>query len=281
MVQLRGFLGFWIICAILLVPSRAAYSEVEVAAISRPSADVTLSFVRPGRIAEVSVKEGDSVKPGELLVQQDAAAEQALLRQIQAQSEDTTQIEARKATLDQKRIDLKRFERAAERGSATDLEVDHARLDVLIAELSLRVARFQHEQDIRKYNEAKLRVANLGLKSPIAGRVERVHVETGESVRPLAEVVRVVRTNPLWIDVQVPLAKAKILKRRGAARVRFPGSAEMSVQGRIIYVSTVADAASATLRARIEVPNDAERPAGEHVTVSLGDSEGDQEENER
>ena len=254
---------------ILVMPNTPAYAvpDVPITAITSPSADVTLSFIQPGRIAKVLVKEGDSVKAEQLLVRQDDAAEQAQLLQIKAQSEDTTQIEAAEASLAQKRVDLKKLEWVASRGSATELEVEHAKLDVKIAELSLRVARFEHEQSKRKYEEAKIRVDNMSLKSPITGTIDKVEVEVGESVNGLADVVRVVKTDQLWIDVHVPLAKGRTLSPGQIAKVKFPDSDEKPSEGTIIYISTVADAASSTLRARIEVANKSKRPAGEHIRV--------------
>jgi RND family efflux transporter MFP subunit len=260
--------SFWCYLVISIVMSAvSAHADFGIAAITNPSADVTLSFVLPGRIAEVHINEGDRVKAGKILVQQDDAADQAQLIQIKAQSEDTTQIEAAQASLDQKRVDLKKIEWVAKRGSATELEVEHAKLDVKIAELSLKVAEFEHKQSERKYKEAQIRVDNMGLKSPIDGRVEKVDVEVGESVKGLDDVVRVVKTDPLWIDVPVPLAEGRTLKLGQNTKVTFPDAEQTPVEGKVIYISTVADAASATLRTRIEVPNKLKRPAGEHVRV--------------
>ena len=247
--------------------SRNTYSQTDIPAITNPSADVILSFVQAGRIAKVHVVEGGSVKADELLVQLDDSVDQAQLAQIKAESEDTTQIEASLASLEQKKVDLKKLEKAAARDAATELEVEHAKLDVKIAELSLEVAKFQHEQAKRKYEEFKIRVENMRLKSPIDGRVEKINVETGESVNALAEVVRVVQIDPLWLDVHVPLEKASTLKNEKGAKIVFPGSEKVSAEGKIIYIAAVADAASDTLRVRIEVPNKSSRPAGEHVTV--------------
>ncbi len=264
--RLFSFLVISSVILILAIPAPAG-SVAGIAAITIPSADVTLSFIQPGRIAKVLVKEGEDVKAGQLLIQQDDAAEQAQLLQIKAESENTTQIEAAQASLDQKRVDLKKLEWAAGRGSATKLEVEHARLDVKIAELTLKVAQFEHEQSKRKYKVAQIRVDNMSLKSPIDGRVEKVEVEVGESVNGLADVVRLVNTDQLWIDVPVPLAKSRTLRLRQTAKVKFPDAEQTPVEGKIIYISTVADAASATLRARIEVPNKLNRPAGEHIRV--------------
>lgn len=267
MGAIRTFLRSSVITAIVLAVPVYASSDAGITAITIPSADVTLSFVQPGRIAQVLVKEGEQVKEGQLLVQQDDAAEQAQLLQIRAQSEDTTQIEAAEASLEQRKVDLKRLEWAAERGSATELEVEHTRLDVKIAELSLKAHQFEHEQNKKKYKEAQIRVDNMSLKSPINGRVEKIEVEVGESVNGLADVIRVVKTDVLWIDVPVPLEEGRTLKLNQIVQVNFPDSEERLPEGKIIYISTVADAASSTLRARIEVANTTNRPAGEHVRV--------------
>jgi len=254
---------------IILIPlgNAASDSKVRVSAITIPSADVTLSFVQPGRVAKVSVKEGDKVVSGQLLMRQDDAAELARLSQIKAQSQDTTKIEGAEASLAQKEVRLKKLEWAKQRGSATELEVEESRLEVTIAKLSLRIARFEHEQDKRKYEEAQIRVDNMSLKSPIDGMVEKIEVEVGESINGLAGAVRVVKTDPLWIDVPVPLTKAKNLKSGQSVTVDFPGPQTASQKGKIIFAATAADAASATLRVRIEVANKSIRPSGEHVEV--------------
>lgn len=252
-------------------PSRAAGAADGIRAVTRPSADITLSFVGPGRIAFSPFKEGDAVKVDQILIRQDDAAEQILLAQLKAQAEDTTQIRAAEASLAQKTIDLAKMEKAAASKAATTLEVEHARLDVTIAELSLELARFSHEQAIRKYQEQEVRVKNMQLRSPIDGRIEKIDIEVGESVNTLEEVIRVVQTDPLWIEAPVPLPEAVALKSGAVARIRVLAADPQAgtMEGRVIFVGAVADAASGTLRVRIEVPNKSGRPAGEHVLVSF------------
>ena len=105
-------------------------------------------------------------------------------------------------------------------------------------------------------------------------------MEVGESVNTTTtEVIRVVQIDPLWIDAPVPLTQAVELKVGRTAQVVFglpdkptkaePASTSLVVPGRVIFVGAVADAASDTLRVRIEVPNQAKRPAGEHVRVTF------------
>lgn len=255
-----------VIIAATVVPV-CANSGAGIAAITNPSADITLSFVQPGRIAKVHFKEGDTVKAGAVLVQQDDAVERARLAQLEAESQNTINIKAGEASLAQKRVDLKKLEKAAALNAATALEVEHAKLDVKIAELSLQVAVFEHEQAQRKYDEAKLQIDNMSLKSPIDGSIEKIDVETGESINALESAVRVVQIDPLWIDVPVPLAETTNLRYGNTAQVEFTGPGKMSVEGTVAFIGAVADAASGTLRVRVEVPNKSNRPAGEHVRV--------------
>jgi RND family efflux transporter MFP subunit len=242
-----------------------------VRAVTRPSADIALSFVQPGRIALLPFREGDAIKANQVLVRQDDTAEQVLLAQLKAQAEDTTRIRAAEASLAQKKVDLVKLEKAAASNAATALEVEHAKLDVTIAELSEEVARFEHEQAIRKYQEQEVRIKHMQLRSPIDGRIEQMDIEAGESVNALTNVIRVVQTDPLWIDAPVPLPEGIRLRPGAAARIQIVGAEPVAgaLEGRVIFVSSVADAASGTLRIRIEVPNKTGRPAGEHVLVSF------------
>lgn len=263
-----------VVCFALAVGpvSAGAVRGGEIEAVTQPSEDVTLSFVGPGQIASCLVREGNKVSPGQLLVQQDNAAEQAQLEQLKAQADDTTRIKAAQAQLDQKKVEKKKLEWAVKQGAATALELENANLDVTIAELSLELARFQHEQDKRKHQEVALQIERMKLKSPISGTVEKIFAEVGESVAGLEQVIRIVRTDPLRIEVAVPLAQARGLRAGQRARVVFGGpGAPGSGEGKITHVASVADAASDTLTVRVEVPNPAGRPAGEQVLVRFAE----------
>ncbi len=249
---------------LLAAPSLAQSVE----AITRPSEDVTLSFVRPGRIAAILVKEGDVVTVDQILVKQDDAAELIQLEQLNAEADSELQIKAAQASLEQKRVEYAKMKDAGEKGAVPSWDVDRARLAVDIADLSLELARFEHAQAVRKRDEFKRQVERMAIRSPIAGKVEKLLVQPGEAADALEDVVRVVKTDPLWIDVPVPLTAARSLKPGQIASVSFaPGDKPRTAT--LIHVAAVADAASDTLTCRLQLPNPDERPAGEHVTVSF------------
>ncbi|MDJ0801931.1 MAG: efflux RND transporter periplasmic adaptor subunit [Desulfobacterales bacterium] len=238
--------------------------------ITAPKADIMLSFVVPGRISEVRVKEGDEVEKGQVLVRLYDQPEKIQCEQLKMLSEDQTKILAAKAELAQKKVDLKKVEMARAKGAASDWEVEHLNLDVRIAELALKSSRFEQAQYVRRYRHAESQLALMRLRAPVAGLVEDVSVEAGESIGTLGAVVRLVQNDPLWIDLPVPLDQAVELVKEQDIWVTFPGAAApVKPNGRIISIATVADAASDTLRVRVELSNPLKRPAGERVEVAF------------
>ena len=240
-----------------------------IKAFTRPSGDPMLSFVRAGRVDEVLVKEGDQVQAGQLLVRLDYSAEQMQLAQLEAQAKDTSKIDISDRDLQQKEVDLEKIEQAKGRGSATDWQVRKAQLDVDIARFSKFQAEFEHEQDGRAYKQAQLQLERMKISSPITGVVEEILVQQGESVNELEDVIRVVKIDPLEIDVAVPLHEAVGLKTGRRTMVEFRGAKPESVEGKITHVAAVADAASKTRGVTVRVANPKGRPAGEWVRVSF------------
>jgi len=264
----RRIPGAMVLTAVVLAASASPGGEADgIEAVSQPSADVTLKFTLPGRIAEVQVAAGQRVADGDVLVRLDDAVERLRVARLKAAAENDLHVKAAGAQLAQRQADLKKLEWAGERGAATQWEIEHARLDVTIGRMSVEKARFDSEQARREYDEAKAALERMTLVSPVAGTVERVSVEDGEAVQALEDVVRIVRVAPLWIDVPVPMSTARGLKAGAAATVAFPGPDGKAAAGKVLHVSSVADAAADTLTVRVEVPNPSGRPAGERVQV--------------
>jgi membrane fusion protein, multidrug efflux system len=254
-------------------PATAAQGA-EALANTAPSEDLTLSFTRPGRLARLLVREGQQVKTGDMLAQLDDAVERAQAATLKVQADSTTAIRAAQLQVTRRQEILRKVQKARAEQAAPERELEDARNDLAMAELALETAQLQHQQDQSKCQEAELGLQRMRLVSTTDALVERVRARQGESVDALAPVVRLVRVDPLWIDVPVPLAQARELREGQAASVRLPGAAGPAT-GRVLRVSRVADAASGTLEVRVELPNPTARPAGELVRVQFpkpGDS---------
>ena len=266
----------WLLAAscILLAPSlrqaRSATPEpaAGIEAISKPSQEVKLCFAHPGILSKLLVKEGQAVKEGDLLIQQDDAAEQSQLEQLKEAADDQTRVKAAQAQLEQKKVDLTKMEQAFKKGASTELEVQHAKLDVTIAEFQLDVENFQRKQDRLKQEELQHQIDRMRIKSPFNGLVEEIMMHEGESsTDAMAKVIRLVKIDPLWVDVPMPLNLTRKLQIGSEVEVQFGDTSAPGAKGKVIFMAAVADGASATRLVRVEVPNPAGRPAGERVIV--------------
>jgi membrane fusion protein (multidrug efflux system) len=245
----------------------AETTDTELPAITRPSKEVSLSFEVSGTVAEVLVKDGDRVSPGDVLVKLDDTVQRIKAKNLKADAENDTSIKAAAARLAQSEVELKRLQDLARKNVATEWELEQAKLDKIIRELSLELAKLELDKARIAYEQHLATLDLMSLESGIDGVIETVDVEIGEAVDGLQPVVQIVKLDPLWIEVPVPIDQARSLQLRQQALAHVSDGTVL--RGQIIHKSAVADAASATLTVRVQVANPQLRPAGEHVTVNF------------
>ena len=238
-----------------------------LAAITKPCQDVTLSCSRPGLIAKVLVKDGQVVKADQPVVQQDSREEEAMLAADKSKADDITSIRAQEAIRDQSKVDLARVQYAKDHGGSTPFELDKAKIDVVVAEARVKIAEVEQEQARLKYEQTRVVVEKMCLKSPINGLVQKALVQPGEAVELNTKVIRLVNLDPLWVEVQVPAPQARGLKKDSPAKVVF--SDKQMTSGKVILIDVVGDPASETIMVRVEVANPELRQSGELVRVEF------------
>ncbi len=256
-----------ILFLMLLFPLIAQSNEIQFEAITKPSADIELSFIQPGKISEIVKHEGVVVQKGDLLISLEDEVEMVQYQIISARAGNTNGIDITRVEKNQKEKDFQKMEWALKKGAVTDWEVEHARMALDTANLNLKMAQFEREQNQLKQKELKKILDSLQLISPIDGVVEKINFEIGEAVQALSSVARVVKVDPLMINVAVPIAQAKLLSVKQNATITFEDNT--TVPGNIENISTVANAAANTIEIKIIVPNNSQRPAGERVSVSF------------
>ena len=246
-----------------LGPALAGSDGIE--AVTRPSIEITLSFLEAGKIEHVYIKQGDRVKLGQPIIRLNDDADLVRLDQLKGQAENQGKIKMAAAQLAQKSQLLDHLEGAASRNAVSPLELSRAQLDASLASLTRDQESFEHTQAGLRFREAQIRLDRLALNSPAAGLVEELFVHEGQIIDRLEKVVRLVTIDPLWVDVATPVTQAKGLTVGAAVTVEFRDGQKAT--GKLVHVGAFADAGSDTLKVRIEVPNGASRPAGEHVKV--------------
>ncbi len=251
----------------LTLPAWAQDDAKGYPAITIPSKEAVMSFVRPGRVAEVLVKKGDAVKAGQLLARQDDREEVAALKIDQRSAEDMTSINAETAVRDQKAKDYERMTRS----SVGILELQNAELEVKVADARILMAKAQHEKDQLKVEQTKISVEKLQLFAPNwDGIVAEEFLQPHESADGgNMKVIKIVQLDPIRMEVPVPILKARTLKVDDLATVTAEDGEKHA--GKVVLIPKLGDAASDTLLVRVEMPNpDKKIEAGQTVHVTFG-----------
>jgi membrane fusion protein, multidrug efflux system len=227
-------------------------------AFTRPRRDSTMGFPQSTRVSEILVTGGQAVKKGQMLVrgEDDEEAARYELQKLRADSE--LAVLRAKTALDLATLEYERFQDATSRGGSNQQELDRARLNKESAEIDLKTARWNQDQEVVAVRLAQARVDRMRLMAPFDGSIDVVNVDVGQSVSENDKILRVVDTSVLLLDVGVPTNKTieQNLATGGKAWVlmNLPGDAKV-VEGKVVEISPVADPSSNTRRVRVEVGN--------------------------
>jgi HlyD family secretion protein len=223
-----------------LVSSVTASGTIEAKTSVDISADIT------GRIIDIAVEEGDTVKRGQFLIQIDPAQYQAAVARAEGvvASTQATLLQM-KATRDQAQRDWNRARQLSELGEnlIAPETAEQARTASEVAEANYQATRAQLEQARASLQEAKDNLAKTRLTAPMAGRVVRLAVEEGEVAVP-GTFSRETGLLMTIADLSVILAKVQVdetdvvrVKQSDSVEVTIDAYPDTSFWGRVTKVS--------------------------------------------
>jgi RND family efflux transporter MFP subunit len=267
----RGLVFGSILCgfaSLLGAPATAG----EVDGFTEPYRTINVSSTEVGIIAELKVKEGDTVKKGQLLAALDNEVQKALLSIAQKQVELRGRLESAKAELELRKNRQAKIEELWSKGHARREEVERGRADVAIAEAQTLAA--EEELAVRKLEHQKITVElnRRNVLAPIDGVVTVLHKEAGEFVAPTdPHILNLVQLDKLLGVFSVPAPQAARLKAGDKLAVQLVDSSA-SVQGAVESVSPVTDAESGTVRVKVCFDNPkGEYRSGQRCTLRFSD----------
>lgn len=264
---------------IAVAPAPALAQESGLSGLSeksftRPSEEVDLDFSAPGLVTKVEVDEGDVVKKGQLLAQQDVSVEQANKKMYEIEANSQVEEVYAKKDLELKKVKHERMKKLFESKppNATELEVKEALLEVERAQASVELATQKRAIAAAQAATEQAKIDLKQIKSPLNGVIQRRDTHVGEVATNQADrpAFRIVRTDPLWVDAHLPAAAATRLKKGQQIQVRYVAE-DKWLGAEVLYVQPVVRPGSQTRMVRLQVPNADERPAGLEVYVKLPD----------
>ena len=232
-----------------------------------------LAFSLRGKVAELLVEPGATVKAGDLLIRLDDAVQQQTVRLSELRAADTSAIDAAQSTLEYREKELAITQDTEQRGGTSGKDLRDAIYRRDQARIEFNAAKTQAEINRVSVLRDRARLAEMHIVCPIDGVVLDVHKRPGETVDELTTVVTVIRTDPLWLDVHVPTRRAMEIELGRRAEVTWQDVDGVEpMAGRVIYKSPAGDAGARRVLVRVEVPNPAGLPSGLHGDVLFSPS---------
>jgi len=220
--------------------------------------DATVSVVprAAGRLQEISVRLGDTVRRGQRI----AKIEDFELQQ-QVKQQDAA-MEVSQATIRQREADLRLAETNAERSRnlfarqllpKQTLDDTEARYQAAQAQLDL--ARAQNTQSAARLEELRINLDNTVIVSPVNGFVANRTADPGAFVGQNAPIVEVVDIGRVRLVANIVEKDLKLIQTGDGTRVGVDAYPGEIFSGRIARVSPVLDPATRTAPIEIEIPN--------------------------
>ena len=245
---------------LLLGMSFFAHAE-EYVGLVHPASELTLSMGLGGVVASLNVSPGQRVKANDVLLVLDDRLQTIEVGRRKVVLEDMAEIRAtedRVRALKKMHEDTRTvFEKTGSisRDEMSRLEVEYsaarARLDQLAAQKARE--RFEYESALQ---EKQLRQ----LAAPVSGVITRIEPKVGEWAKPGEPLIGLVDASECFLKANVPLKSVQRLRVGMKIPIRFESAANAPpMEGKISFLSTIADPASGLVELRITFANPALR----------------------
>jgi RND family efflux transporter MFP subunit len=242
---------------------------------------VTLSFKVTGRVEQLRVDLGSTVRKGDVIAsltptdfelrlrQSEAALQQARARlgldptgdSDAVDADQTSVVRQARAAMNESRRQRERIATFVERGisAKADLEAADAALEIAEGRHQDALEEVRNRQAVLAQRRSEVALArqqldDTTLRAPIDGVVRERQVFAGEYRAAGTPIVTVVRQHPLRLQLAVPERAATALRVGQSVRVMVEGDQTVH-EGRVTRVSPSIEEGTRTLPVEAEIPN--------------------------
>ena len=181
----------------------------------------------PGRIIQMSIKEGDNIRKGQLIAKVD-------MEQL-----DKQKAELNKA-LELARDVYTRQARLWEQKIGSEIQYLQAKNNVERMEASLETLNFQQTKS--------------NVYAPISGIAERVITKAGEMASPGMPIIQILNTSKVKVVADVPESYLAAVKRGDKVDINFPAISK-DLNSRVSLVGKTIDSSNRTFKVEVNLNN--------------------------
>ena len=246
---------------------RSITEVVSVSGKIQPESEVKISADVSGEIIEMAVKEGDSVKQGQLLLRINPELYETTISQLSANLDNARAgmagSEAQKAraaaSLIQAEANYKRQKQLYEQRVISEQEWDQARVqyeiakaDVISADKNALAAKYTAASAAARLEEGKRNLGRTSIYAPNGGIVTQMNSEKGERVVGTAqmagtEIMRISNLDIMEVEVNVNENDIVRLKNGDSADIKVDAYTDRTFKGVVTEIANSAKFNSAQL----------------------------------
>jgi RND family efflux transporter MFP subunit len=212
-----------------------------------------------GRLARVFVKEGDTVKAGQVLAEMETFDQKsAIAGAIARVAVSQAKVETARATLAETKQKVAREKALVEHGAEgksvlEDLQAQQTSLEQQVKGAEAEVSAAEAERSTLGVNLRERTVT-----SPIDGTVVTKPMKPGEVTNPGDDtpIVELVDFNSLLAEVDVPENRLSAIKIGGPAEVSLDAYPDKPRRGQVVELGKRVDRAKATLVVKVKIQDD-------------------------
>jgi len=212
----------------------------------------------PGRVTGLTVKAGDAMKSGQVLVRID---QRAAAQQVAASE---AQVAAAQAQLDAARKEYERSQRLYQKRYISQAAMEQA-------EAQFKASQAQARAMLAQAGVATTQTSLHSISAPYAGLVAAVTTEVGDMAVPGKPLMTVYDPGALRVVATLPERYIALLRRDAAVELEFPGAPEeirwQAAQSAVVLPTR--DPASHTVQVRLDLPAHARLAPGAFARAYL------------
>ncbi|WP_442795216.1 efflux RND transporter periplasmic adaptor subunit [Pelobium manganitolerans] len=179
-----------------------------------PSQDLTFSAENSGRVTKITVDEGSRVSRGQVLAYIDDELLDVSVRNAEATYQNALR-------------DLERYESSYKTGGVTQQQLDQAKLGLSNAKANLQ--------------QAKRRLSDANIKSPINGIVNKRFIEQGAFVAAGTQLFEIVDVSKLKLALTVNETQVANLKLGDRVKIKSNVFPDQDFAGKITFIAPKAN----------------------------------------
>lgn len=221
---------------------------------------VQSAFVKvkvPGEILDLQVREGDTVKAGQVLGKIDNTESIARLKQAQQQAASA------KAQLDIAQRQLDNNQALMAQGFISKTALDNA-------SSSMAGAKASYQAALEGVNLAQKSLADTSLKAPITGVISQKLAQTGERLSLDTRVYEIVNLSSLELEASMPITDAQNIRVGQTAKLKIDSTDIQNLEAKVTRINPSVQAGSRSVLIYLSVAN---HPALKHGLFAQGQIE--------